>query len=400
LVAGARDVLSTFYTGGSWNEYIRCTDDSSDVGTPNNGVSICTGTSMAAPIVSGIFGILRSTNPLVTSGDPFLFFLNGLRNVVASTADRADLIPPWHAQLGFGKPDAAAAVRVVLGRVAGAVVRNRATPLFGLYGSGAKDHTYTTSPQKAVAFAINQSGNYSVSIGTEVPGYDEFPPAPGLPAPPPPKAVAYVMTTPNKPNFRVVDLVPLYQMDIVRNWPSGCAKGAPGCNTDNRDFLLVTDVSDLEDLKALGYRYFGREGYVYQRCSPEPGCIPVGAERLWRKCKVADDDCAVFLDRDYDAYDDDGYTTIVPSGSNPVLGYAYPARKPDGTPMDSDGDHLIDGFEYVVGTNVGVPDTDGDGQSDEEEFPMVEVSTGDPCDAYPYYARRCPGDAIFKDGFD
>lgn len=358
LVAGSRDVISTFYEGASWNQYIGCTDGPTD-DMPDNGVSPCTGTSMASPIIAGVFGILRSTNPLVKVGDPLDSSPKGLRYVVATTTDRAQASLGWNEKYGYGKPDATAAVQVVLGRVSTATVRNRATPLFAFYGSAAEDHTYTTSPQKAVAFTTNQVGNYTLSVGTPVPGYPAFPPDPGLPTPPTPKAIAYVMTTPNKPNAYAPPLVPLYQMDIVRNWPLNCTKGEPGCNTHNRDFLLATDVGDLQDLKAAGYRYFGREGYIYERCTPEPACIPQGAEPLWRKCKFADDDCAVFLERDRDDYENNDFTVTVPSGSNPLLGYAYPAN-------DTDGDGLVDGFERVIGTRheAGMTDSDDDGQSD------------------------------------
>jgi serine protease len=147
LTAGSRDVISTFYTGATWNSYVRCTDDADDIGTPNDGISPCTGTSMSAPIVSGILGLLRSTNPLVRTGDPEQSVVLGLRNVLATTTDRTQAGLAWDTKFGYGRPDAAAAVRQVLGRVAGTPVKNRATPLFGLYGSNAKDYAQTTSPQ-------------------------------------------------------------------------------------------------------------------------------------------------------------------------------------------------------------------------------------------------------------
>ncbi len=390
LVAGARDVISTFYTGASWNTAIRCTDDADDIGTAGDGISPCTGTSMSSPIVAGIFGLLRSTNPLLRAGDPGQSVVYGLRNVLAATTDRAQQNLPWHHKFGHGTPDAEAAVKQVLGKVAGVPVKNRATPLFGLYGSGAKDHVQTTSPQKAVAFAINQTANYSQSIGAQIPGYPAFPPDPEAPLPPTPRAIAYVMTTPNKPAATTPNLVPLYQMAITRNWPAGCTSG-PSCNTNNRNFLLVSTIADVQVLKLSGYQYYGREGYVYERCTPEPQCIPVGAERLWRKCKSTDDDCAVFLERDRAQFENNGYVALVPAGGDPLLGYAYPA-------IDTDGDGLIDGFEYLIGTDPLLTDTDGDGVPDGVEFPLASVSFSDPC--IGPMAWRCAADLLFADGFE
>ncbi len=98
----------------------------------------------------------------------------------------------------------------------------------------------------------------------------------------------------------------------------------------------------------------------------------------------------MFLESDRLTYEANGYTATVPPGSNPTLGYAYPA-------MDTDGDGLIDGFEYLIGTDPLLSDTDGDGISDGVEFPLAAISTSDPCDGP--MAWRCPADRIFANGF-
>jgi len=68
------------------------------------------------------------------------------------------------------------------------------------------------------------------------------------------------------------------------------------------------------------------------------------------------------------------------------MGYAYPA-------IDTDGDGLIDGFEYVIGTRLDLVDSDGDGLSDSAEFSMVNTAMSDPC------SIQCQDDVIFGNGF-
>ena len=67
--------------------------------------------------------------------------------MLAYSTFEAQASQPWNPFIGYGRPDAAAAAQKMLGKVAGATVRNRATPLFRLYSAGAKDYADTTSPQ-------------------------------------------------------------------------------------------------------------------------------------------------------------------------------------------------------------------------------------------------------------
>lgn len=71
-----------------------------------------------------------------------------------------------------------------------------------------------------------------------------------------------------------------------------------------------------------------------------------------------------------------------------VLGYAYPN-------VDSDGDGLIDGFEYLLGTDPNQVDSDRDGVHDGVEYPQAGVPLSDPCSA-----GRCRLDHLFDDGFE
>ena len=137
VVAGARAILSSMYPGKNWVPDIGCGDA---FGTPRgDGVGLCTGTSMSSPLVAGVVGILRSVNPLVPPSMPIPLGgqVSGIRTVLADTTFQAQSSIPWGTKLGYGRPDANAAVEMMLGKVAGSVVKNRVTPLFRLYGTTA-----------------------------------------------------------------------------------------------------------------------------------------------------------------------------------------------------------------------------------------------------------------------
>lgn len=388
VVAAARQVYGTMYAGFDWNPGYGC-GDSFGPGIASDGYGNCTGTSMSAPQIAGVLGLIRSINPLVGAGDPENAMVFGVRDVLSSTTYQAQAGISWGFDLGYGRPDVEAAVKRMLGKVAGATTRNRVTPLFSVYGSGPKDYAYTTSPHTATALLINSVSNY-VTTGTAVQGYPAFPPDPYILPSDTPRANTFIMTTEYKTRASYPDLVPLYLLDRERNYPIGCNPSVPPCNANNRDYLLATGTGEVEALHAAGYRYRGIEGYVYQRCTPEPSCIPPGAEKLWRKCKTADDDCAVFLESQRATFEGMGYTATVPAGFPQHIGYAYPN-------VDTDGDGLIDGMEYVIGTSHLHTDTDGDGSPDATEFPLAAVSNSDPCNGT--LAGRCPADKLFDNGF-
>ncbi|MFB9067331.1 S8 family peptidase [Pseudofulvimonas gallinarii] len=388
VVAAARQVYGAIYTGFNWNMDFGCGDSFGPGGT-SDGYGNCTGTSMSAPQIAGVLGLLRSINSLVGAGDPENALIFGVRDVLSSTTYQAQAGISWGFDLGYGRPDVEAAAKRMLGKVAGTASRNRVTPLFSVYGSGAKDYAYTTSPHTAAALLINGVSNY-VTTGTAVQGYPAFPPDPYILPSDMPRANTFIMTTEYKTRASYPDLVPLYLLDRERNYPIGCNPSVPPCNTNNRDYLLATGMGEVEALHAAGYRYRGIEGYVYQRCTPEPSCIPPGAEKLWRKCKTADDDCAVFLESQRTTFESLGYTATVPAGFPQHIGYAYPN-------VDTDGDGLIDGMEYVIGTSHLHADSDGDGSPDATEFPLAAVSNSDPCNGP--LAGRCPADTLFDNGF-
>src|SRR5258705_9197477 len=92
--------------------------------------------------------------------NPPVGIVPGLRSVLAQTASQSSIGQPWSARVGYGVPDVAAAARRMLGKVAGATIRNRATPLFRLYSTYAKDFAETTSPQTALSLMIAQGHQY------------------------------------------------------------------------------------------------------------------------------------------------------------------------------------------------------------------------------------------------
>ena len=97
------------------------------------------------------------------------------------------------------------------------------------------------------------------------------------------------------------------------------------------DFMLVTTVADIEYAHSHGYNLRTIQGYVYKPCSPEPGCIPPGAQKFYRACKTVDTDCATFLESESAAFAAAGYTATFPpiGGTKTLLGYAYPATDTD-----------------------------------------------------------------------
>ena len=392
LIASAKRVLSTTYPNTLWVDYAECGDG---YGTPiGDGVGWCTGTSMSAPQIAGVLGLLRSVNPLVSMGtpEPPLGTAPGLRAVLAQTASQAAIGQGWSPRVGYGVPNVADAARRLLGKVAGGGVRNRATPLFRLYSTYAKDFAETTSPQYALSLLIAQVHDYlqpvsGLGAAPVVPGYafpydtddpndandtfDSTPPAA-------PRAAIYVLTTNVKPRAEWPSLIPLHLLDKPK--------------ASGRDYLLVTTTADIEAAHANGYNFRTLQGYAYATCTPEPACIPPGAQALYRACNTIVADCATFLESERVAFEANGYIAAYPTGSTKKLGYAYPAN-------DSDGDGLPDGFEYVIGTNPTMPDSDLDGVPDAAEFPLAGVPVSDPC-LGGIGAILCPADSIFADDFD
>ncbi len=369
VVAPAKNVPSLFYEGMEWAVDLGCTDAADGV---IDGLGPCTGTSMSAPHVTGLLGILRSINPLARTGDgdPTTngIFVTGIRDVLNETSSRSAAGLPHDTEFGYGIPDAEAAVKRMLGTVNNIQMVNRLTPLFAQFSFGAEDTQYTTSPQIAYSHAFIQEHNYATQIGSLIPQYQAFP---GTSNPPPspainPAAQLYVFSTFRNP-FGAGELTPLYRLTFEGENPA-CKKN---CNQNNKDMVYAISESEINAFLSVGYRYEGIEGYLLPLCNPEPTCIPVGAVKVLRRYNPQRDDHAVFPESELPAMQSIGYTAISLAG---VLGYAYPAD------IDTDSDQLIDGIEYLIGTNVAATDSDCDGINDVTEYPLIGIPVSDPLD--------------------
>ncbi len=156
LAAPAKSVFSTVYTGydhigAGFPGVDACGESAGPSGTL--GYGWCTGTSMAAPHVSAAAALVKSANPLL-GNDAVRARLTATANCpIAAPSNDPFATSPCTAttsmeKLGYGMPNAAAAVKKALGHP-NAV--NRFTPLFSHFRNGMKTHFYTTVPQMSMA---------------------------------------------------------------------------------------------------------------------------------------------------------------------------------------------------------------------------------------------------------
>jgi len=297
VVAPALDVLSTIGLGlddpfGSYNDQLRCGDKWPAGQAVNDTYGTCTGTSMAAPHVTGLVGLLRSANPLLSRTE--------IRNLITANADPCAGNDP---RCGAGVPNATASVEAAFGYTGAA---NRLTPLFAFYSTAVTDHFYTSVPQMAVA-ALNAGGlwpqppspyntaSYGV-IGTDIPNYLAFPQCSSGPCPtyPRPKAIVSVFTTHNNP-FPGGDLTPLYRYSFH------CRYNTPSCALPPSTALSHVYATNANPMStylpgehahwtSLGFKLDGIEGYVF----PKEMAQPIGTVKLCRKFDATRSDYVLF----------------------------------------------------------------------------------------------------------
>jgi len=174
VVAPALDILSTFFTGATYFEALHCGDQYDPIkplqagnqGFLSPSYGTCTGTSMSAPVVSGLVGLARSANPLLGSQDTNAI-LKRRSSGAGSVID---------ANFGWGYP---LAKELVVAALSGANIsnpnlydigiKNRTTPLFSLYSSQGRNHYYTVAPQggsAAISGTLKPSPQYKLGAAS------------------------------------------------------------------------------------------------------------------------------------------------------------------------------------------------------------------------------------------
>lgn len=394
FVAPAKMVLSTFFTNWQHNAPAGCSDataggtpDPDDPPFPNTfdpggsfdplGYDWCTGTSMSAPFMAGVFSLVRSSNPLLSVAEA--------KQVLVKTTSQGG---SHNDVFGFGIPDTAAAVENVLGTVGGSQVQNRMTPMFSLFTTAATNYLYTTKPQvasAAVAGTLHElptSQNLisygSANAGSTVAGYSEFPLEPQIPSPVPVSSF-WIFGSDLNPFDPGTPLVPLYRLSfteacdprdhIYTTEQAGidCFTGQssdPGCPTD----WCPSQVGDQV------FRLDGIEGYIFSQCPPGFTCNnpqdPGQPQCIHRRSSQVDFGHALVLERELGLPPYQTYTGTI---GNSCIGYVFPND-------DTDGDGLIDGFELALGTDPAAADSDCDGVADGTEYPIAGLPVSDPLD--------------------
>lgn len=330
IAAPAKDVISSVYTRADWNTDIGCGDIFPSV--YYTGYGDCVGTSMAAPHVTAIVQLYRSTKPTA----PMTEVVSALKSPANVTACGGSLAT----YCGAGVPEASKLVQSALG-ASNAV--NRLTPLFSFYSSDRYDHFYTVAPQMGSVAILgtilpksytNNSFGYG-SIGQRSPGYSAFPGVPitGCGFSPPcdplyPRAMVSVFTTFKNPLPGGPELVPLYRLSYAcpSSEPTWCT------NHEHVSHVYATDTSE-QWISQQGYKVDGIEGYVF----PKSMAQPPGAVKLCRKYYSGHDDYILFAGGGTNGADcsaaTDGYT---PGGNNYTdsvvsdtwIGWVYTARAP------------------------------------------------------------------------
>ena len=345
VMAPALDVMSTVKPGAPYNQNLHC-GDAYPNGTPNaDGYGDCTGTSMSAPHITGLVGLIRSSNPLLNPDQVLAALKTGGRPCVGDYSERCGDGQPNGARAPV--PDARRAVEAALGSRR---ALNRLTPLFSFYSNPYRDagnvdhevydHFYTTVPQMALAAltyggllpqpAIVQDIAYH-AIGSPVTGYNALP-EPECSFSPcltygTPKAIASIFTTHVSPVGGGPELVPLHRYSWACSNPNGT--GCPGGNAYHVSHVYSTDTG--ENFPSQGYQLDGIEGYLYPRTQARPA----GTVKLCRKYDSTRDDYVLFPaggDGTDCSATTDGYTGgnygPLPGGLPDWLGWVYPVTIP------------------------------------------------------------------------
>jgi hypothetical protein len=321
VMGPAQAVPSTFNPNTDYNSPANCTDSNiNDLSSGRftngvgDGVGSCTGTSMAAPHISALAGLIWSVNPRATA--------NSVRNIIRQSGDRA---ASPSAEYGHGLPSATIAVSNAL-----AANPTRLTPLFSYYSGGRQDSFYTTVPQAArsaakgkllprVAGWPDSTNAYTAHYGLWVPGYSlpQNGPVWGPDSTTNARAEAWIFTTSANPKNAAAPLRPLYRMSWKCGDPTPYPPYICGSTPYHVDTVLV-GKDEIGFYAWLGYKVDGLEGYVYPPDQPQPP----GTVRLMRWYNANRDDHAMFPETAAGTMYGDGY--IYYTNYSDWLGYVYP----------------------------------------------------------------------------
>jgi serine protease len=319
VIAPAGGIVSTFPVGVDYDTVPPyCSDlaghDTSGPGS--DGYGTCTGTSMSAPFVSALAGIVRSINPRLTASQVKTTIQ---QNSGSFTGHYPNNGSPMDLT-SKGMPNASAVVASAVSQTT-----NRLTPLFVLYSSSRLDYFYTIVPQMASAAIAGtmeprNSGsgctmNYT-SNSTWISGYLSFPGTSGSCTNPIPGAQVWVFTTPLNPKSATDPLVPLYRMSWRCGDPSSNPPSICSTNPLHIDVTYTADAAGIVAFQNVGYKLDGIEGYIYPKTSPQP----TATVKLMRKYNPTVDDHAIFPDTLLTQMASQGYTQN--SGSD-YIGYVY-----------------------------------------------------------------------------
>ena len=387
LTAPGRAVVSTFFHDSVWKEVQPPTDPAinckSTTGPPAQAAfGNCSGTSMAAPYVSGIVGLVRSVQPTMRA--------SLVKQTLRQTATNPDLPGQWSSTYGWGVPNAEAAVIAALG---GPSIVNRTTPLFALQSAIESNHVFTVVPQVAMAalegtlpprprdqdLTWPQVMARYQSVGQGIPGYASFTEAACPPEWPQggsegctptnwgaPMASASVMTTPRNPvPGGGPELLPLYRM----SWRCGeqhfTSRTHALCTSGSQhvSHFYTSDINEVYAHISQGYRLDGIEGFVYP---PSQAPIPPNAVKLCRKYNATRDDFILYAGSHAGVGACDaiptsvlgpGPGTYVNYGGTDFIGFAYPVSAPAPLTISSPAASIAvySGSNQIVPVNTALP---------------------------------------------
>lgn len=306
VVAPARYVLSTVYTGRDWSAKASCGDSTSfkyvvaleqqtaPGSSAGPGYGSCSGTSMAAPIISGIAGMMMSARPLSIPSSIRGSILNAGSHHESTTNE-----------LGHGFVNAYAAVGTA----------NQLTPLLSFYGHN--DHFYTVFPQMGAAAyhdelrPRNENKPFTryMPFGQPVLETRKIPGTAVLLG-----AQVWVFAGHVNPHSSEYELRPLLRLSYVCG-QNGVTHARCATNPTHVDHTYSTDTREAQMLiAAQGYEFDGIEGYVY----PAELAQPQATVALVRAYNQTLDDYAIFPVTNEQGMINNGYSV-----NRTVLGYAY-----------------------------------------------------------------------------